>query len=205
MSRLRLLHLICKQWWTTTNPTFRAALSTLLCSCEPLSLLGALISTDVLCFSVATSNMRSSYLQFIACPLPVLPNSEDFPPPQISVSVGAQSRQTTCSKKKKINEKEMRSIFYPFTAAHFLFLWIEGGGGAERGEGGSCFQDAIEKEKWKRQTAALLLNQCDFRSDGGLGGCILARNKGQWGPAEQRRSGTHETHSRYLQVSFSEL
>ena len=89
VSRLRLIHLICKQWWTTTSPTFRATLSTLLCSCEPLSLLGALISTDVLCFSVATSNMRSSYLQFIACPLPVLPNSEDFPPPQISVSVGA--------------------------------------------------------------------------------------------------------------------
>lgn len=125
--------------------------------------------------------------------------------PRFRFRLGPRADRQHVQKKKKINEKEMRSIFYPFTAAHFLFLWIEGGGGAERGEGGSCFQDAIEKEKWKRQTAALLLNQCDFRSDGGLGGCILARNKGQWGPAEQRRSGTHEAHSRYLQVSFSEL
>lgn len=68
---MSLMHLVQrkKRWQSTTNSTFQTDPSTFLSHCECVSLLGALISTDVLCFSVTTSSMRSSYLQFISCPL----------------------------------------------------------------------------------------------------------------------------------------
>lgn len=101
----------------------KTALSTLLSSCEPLSLLGALISTDVFSFSVATSNMRSSYLQFIACPLSVCLTLK-ISPPRFQFMHRVERQHV-----KMINEKEMK-YFLPLQLPIFLPL---NQGGAEWG------------------------------------------------------------------------
>lgn len=70
--------------------------------------------------------------------------------PRFRFRLGPRADRQHVQKKKKINEKEMRSIFYPFTAAHFLFLWIEGGGGSRTGRGRELFSRCNRKRKMKK-------------------------------------------------------
>lgn len=131
---------------TTTNSKFKTAPSTLVSLCEPLSLLGALISTDVLCLSVATSNMRSSYLQFIACPLSVCLTLKISPP---KFQFGHREERQHV---EMINEKREGRIFYPCSCP-FALLWIK----AEQNGGRELFSRCNLKEKWKRQTTMVVL------------------------------------------------
>lgn len=98
--------------------------------------------------------MRSSYLQFIACPLSVRLTLKISPPRfQFGRRVERQHVQM-------INEKEME-YFLPLKLPIFFPL---NQGGSRMGEG-AVFKMQSER---KRQTTMVLLNQCDLRSDRGL-------------------------------------
>lgn len=100
--------------------------------------------------------MSSSYLQFIACPLSVCLTLK-ISPPRFQFGHGAERQHV-----KMINENEME-YFLPLQPPIFSPL---NQGGAEWGR--VLFSRCNLKEKWKRQTTVLLLNQCDFKSDRGL-------------------------------------
>lgn len=131
---------------------------TLLSWWEPLSLLGALISTDVFCFSVVTSNMSSSYLQFIACPLSVGLTLKISPP---RFQFGhREARQHV----KMINQNQKEMEYFLSLQLPIFFPLNQGGTEWGRVLSSRCNL----KEKWKRQTTMVLLSQCDFRSGRGL-------------------------------------
>lgn len=124
------------------NPEFQNCFESFVCLCEPLSLLGALISPDVLCSSVATSNLRSGYLQFIACPVSVGLTLK-ISPPRFQFKLRVETLHV-----KMINEREMEY----FPAASRFPSSKSGGVGREMGEGAVFKMQSQRKMKKTKYT-----------------------------------------------------